>query len=397
MNRFKVLFLSILTTQLSFCGFENNAELRDVSNPGNPQERNSLLWEDSGLLVMGDCRTNELPTRENCPASKSVSIQAVVDKLAAEDRTNIASVNNQIQTEINALRKAHPVIATLRTELAGLEVEKTTTTQSIGVKENRLPELDLTINTLARKISDYDSQLAEVERRLQTTPTEALVNLKKQLESERNILVLQKNELFQEKETTVAAIAELKTNLAALLRAIEEKKSLIASRLTTLEVTSPKLDGLKRQLIELQQQASEIQLILGKIKDSHLSYRFNDLLANEKSSFNRIYSAAAFPPPAQPDVKLINGTLSDGILLVRKNGDWRGVCDDSFDDLDAVVACRSLGFRKVKSFQTATGPNDLFWMDGLACNGSEDDLFRCASTENEDCGSDEHIFISCSN
>ena len=44
-------------------------------------------------------------------------------------------------------------------------------------------------------------------------------------------------------------------------------------------------------------------------------------------------------------LRLRNGTSPfDGRLEVLNNGVWGSVCNDSFDDVDATVACRQLGF-----------------------------------------------------
>ena len=62
------------------------------------------------------------------------------------------------------------------------------------------------------------------------------------------------------------------------------------------------------------------------------------------------------------------------------NGEWGTVCDDGWDDTDAGVVCRQLGFG---SSGTAIGSagfgqgSGLILLDNILCTGNESTLARC--------------------
>ena len=47
------------------------------------------------------------------------------------------------------------------------------------------------------------------------------------------------------------------------------------------------------------------------------------------------------------DVRLVNGTtLQEGRLEICLNSNWSTVCDDNWDNRDARVVCRGLGYNE---------------------------------------------------
>ena len=80
-------------------------------------------------------------------------------------------------------------------------------------------------------------------------------------------------------------------------------------------------------------------------------------------------------------IRLVGGSsYNEGRVEVNYNGEWGTVCDDGWDDTDAGVVCRQLGFG---SSGTAIGSaafgqgSGSIWLDGVSCSGNELALAAC--------------------
>lgn len=88
----------------------------------------------------------------------------------------------------------------------------------------------------------------------------------------------------------------------------------------------------------------------------------------------------------------------NGYLEVFHMGEWRGVCDDSFSVEEANVVCTQLGMSTTNAnASTVTGPDSDFWLDDVACTGSEPNISSCEHAEwgVHNCGAGEHLLVSC--
>ncbi len=103
--------------------------------------------------------------------------------------------------------------------------------------------------------------------------------------------------------------------------------------------------------------------------------------------------------PAEGDLRLVGGTNDhNGRLEVFANGAFGTVCDDVFEDVDATVACRQLGFNDGgTAIQLFGGGTGEILLDDVACVGSEARLLDCGNLGigNDNCGHNEDVGISC--
>ena len=102
------------------------------------------------------------------------------------------------------------------------------------------------------------------------------------------------------------------------------------------------------------------------------------------------------------DVRLVDGYSSDeGRVEIYHDGEWGTVCDDYWDNTDARVVCRQLGYSgedaeatSMATYGEGSGP---IYLDNVACTGNEGRLSFCDSNGwgINDCGHSEDAGVQC--
>ena len=100
-------------------------------------------------------------------------------------------------------------------------------------------------------------------------------------------------------------------------------------------------------------------------------------------------------------VRLMDGgAKTEGRVEVYMEGSWGTVCNDGFDDVDASVICRQLGYLGgvARSASSTFGIGKLnmpVWLRDLDCTGTEDNIMQCPRGQEVRCFHSEDVAVIC--
>ncbi|XP_070175763.1 scavenger receptor cysteine-rich domain-containing protein DMBT1-like [Littorina saxatilis] len=98
-------------------------------------------------------------------------------------------------------------------------------------------------------------------------------------------------------------------------------------------------------------------------------------------SYNKDAGVSCIKPVLE-DIRLVDGSQPyEGRVELLVNGTWGTICDSGWDDQDAQVVCRQLGYdpsgataNRSATFNAGSGP---IYLTDLQCLGRETDILRC--------------------
>ncbi len=96
----------------------------------------------------------------------------------------------------------------------------------------------------------------------------------------------------------------------------------------------------------------------------------------------------------------MGGSHREGRVEVYYNGTWGTVCHDGWDNIDARVVCRQLGFPDAEAVYGRSyfgGGTGQILFDGVECGGDELSLFSCRHNglRIHNCGHHEDAGVRC--
>ena len=99
-------------------------------------------------------------------------------------------------------------------------------------------------------------------------------------------------------------------------------------------------------------------------------------------------------------IRLTNGrNEKEGRVEIYWNNQWSTVCDDIWDDNDATVICKQLGYSRGSARVSAYfgEGSGLILLDDINCNGRESSIFACSHKTfgEHDCLHNEDAGVVC--
>ena len=98
------------------------------------------------------------------------------------------------------------------------------------------------------------------------------------------------------------------------------------------------------------------------------------------------------------ELRLVNGQAeSEGRVELCVNNAWGTVCDDLWDNNDAMVVCRQAGFTGgIARSRAFYGQGEgVIVLDDVQCVGTETRLTDCPSISNHNCAHSEDAGVTC--
>ena len=169
-----------------------------------------------------------------------------------------------------------------------------------------------------------------------------------------------------------------------------------------LDKYSSMTEQIGTQITEVMSSTYNLESNINMISDNIDNVRVNieDLYSKNRGAFEKLFEVQQHLINVLIPVNLVGGDVPfEGTVIVKYGETLGTVCDDGWDDKDATVVCRVLGYTGGTAYHHAKfgeGTGDIL-LDDVHCTGGEKSLFDCphAGIRVHDCHHTEDAGVRC--
>nr|XP_022289201.1 deleted in malignant brain tumors 1 protein-like [Crassostrea virginica] len=212
-------------------------------------------------------------------------------------------------------------------------------------------------------------------------------------------LITMTNDLYNVKNNVSTLQGTLGHQASSQMSTLYNQYTDIYTKLASLKV---EFDSAKRDLQNLQSvETSDNQYAHSHI--TSLSSKYTSLSSLVREIERRVSNLEHnLEEEVLSDIRLVDGDYTgEGRLEVEYHDRWGTVCDDSFTDSSAKVACRQLGYHSQHAVYKGVAPygegsGDIV-LDNVVCTGDESSLAVCRhhGFMLENCAHSEDVGVIC--
>ncbi|XP_022339785.2 uncharacterized protein LOC111134740 [Crassostrea virginica] len=299
--------------------------------------------------------------------------------------------SNLVGSIAETKNKLSSVASELQTKQSYLELDIASNISRITDNYISLLNLSEQTNIITLHIQDLTQNLSSVEKELDVQLNLCKTNfgqhVKNQTESfEHKLLEFNRtievkwsifNEtLFRKTRIVENDITSKNDQLSSRLDQFSGNINSMMQKLNTLESSN---SGQNSRLSSIESRLSTVSSTLESSNSGQ-----NNRLSSIESRLSTVSSTLSnlrsdFNSHIPRVIRLVNGGSTYGRVEIFNNGAWGTVCDDNWDNNDAIVVCRMLGLRggTAKGSAYYGQGSGSIWLDDVNCSGSEQSIYSC--------------------
>ncbi len=259
------------------CGVSSpkSSDVKDMAIKNG--QSTDLLWIQNDEVILANCPAGAPPVQKNCVKSKSRKTLDLQAKLIEAIKADKAGPEALLAAEIKKLKDGHPIIAELSTKISETDKKLVGIDQQIKDQLAKIASFQVQIDQEADQLSDLRLQLASVETKLVSVPSEpTLVKLRLRLLEEIDQKDELVNELFTDQQSVKNELgkSEQRKKEAQQKRSDFEREQKF--QWDTLTVSSSLTDQLQGQIDGLNEELAAVPGLFKLISDQGIAYREED-------------------------------------------------------------------------------------------------------------------------